>query len=213
MKPFVQYWAATMLRGVAAIVAGTAVLLVPEMIATALLMPFAILLSILCLAAYGIIDSAILLGTSFILPKGVHGRLILRAQGICGAAVGVLLFALVSGHVQLSWFLYLAAFQAITTASAEFYVARGAPSHGAAHWSYASAAISAISATALLMGGQLQQTQLAWLLFGYLGVFGLTQLLLSIRMLVAEHDLVRKTDFEDLGREIGKPIRLQDVKG
>jgi len=190
MKAYSEYWAATMIRGLLAVVAGTGVLFIPEMASTILLRPFAVVISILCLAAYGTIDSAIMLTTSFMIPRQQPGRLALRMQGICGAVIGILLFALVYDHVELHWFLYLAAAQAATAAITEFIVARGTSAHHGAKWCYASAAVAAISSIALLFGKDLSPRELAWLLYGYLGVFGFNLFALSARMLFAERKLI-----------------------
>ena len=116
MKAYSEYWATTMIRGLLAIVAGTGVLFIPEMASTILLLPFAVVISILCLAAYGVIDSAMVLTTSFMIPRQQPGRLALRMQGVCGAVIGILLFVLVYDRVDLHWFLYLAAIQAAAAA-------------------------------------------------------------------------------------------------
>jgi hypothetical protein len=190
MKTYSEYWAAMMIRGILAVVAGTVVLFIPEMASTILLLPFAVVISILCLAAYGTIDSAIILTTSFMIPRQQPGRLALRMQGICGAVIGMLLFALVSDRVELHWYLYLAAVQAATAAIAEFIVARGTSAHHGAKWCYASAAVAATSSIALLFGKNLSPRELAWLLYGYLGVFGFNLFSLSARMLFAEREFL-----------------------
>lgn len=180
-----------MLRGLLAILAGTAVLVIPEMASTILLRPFAIVISILCLAAYGIVDSAIVLTTAFMIPQQRPGRLALKGQGICGVVIGILLFAFVYDRIDLHWFLYLAAFQAAGMAVTEFIVARGTSVHHGARWCYASAVVGTISAIALLFGGTLSPRELAWLIYGYLGIFGFNLFTLSARMLFAERDLLR----------------------
>ncbi|WP_035356117.1 hypothetical protein [Edaphobacter aggregans] len=190
MKAYSEYWVATMIRGLLAVVAGTGVLFIPEMASTILLLPFAVVISILCLAAYGTIDSAIILTTSFMIPRQQPGRLALRVQGICGAVIGILLFALVSDRAELHWFIYLAAIQAATAAITEFIVARGTSAHHGAKWCYASAAVAAISSIALLFGKNLSPRELAWLLYGYLGVFGFNLFALSARMLFAEREFL-----------------------
>jgi hypothetical protein len=186
MKAYSEYWATNMIRGFLAIVAGTGVLIIPEMASTILLLPFALVISILCLAAYGVIDSALIFTTSFMIPPQKPGRFALRVQGICGAVVGVLLFAVVYDHVELRWFLYLAAAQAAGMAITEFVVARGTSAHHGANWCYVSAAVAAISAIALLLGGSLRPRELAWLIYGYLGIFGFNLFGVSARMLFAE---------------------------
>ena len=191
MKAYSEYWATTMIRGLLAIVAGTGVLFIPQMASTILLLPFAVVISILCLAAYGVIDSAIVLTTSFMIPRQQPGRLALRMQGVCGVVIGILLFALVYDRVDLHWFLYLAAIQAAGVAVAESIVARGTSVHHGAKWCYASAIVAAISAIALLFGGNLTPRELAWLIYGYLGVFGFNLSALSARMLLAERQLLQ----------------------
>ena len=119
-------------------------------------------------------------------------RIALRLQGICGALIGVLLFALVYDRIDVYWFLYLASLQATTTAVSEFIVARETAAHHAARWCYASAAIAGVSAVALLFGRNLGPRELAWLLYGYLGLFGLNLFVLSARMLFAVRELFPK---------------------
>jgi hypothetical protein len=177
-----------MVRGLVAIIAATGILFIPEMASTILLLPFAIGISILCLAAYGTIDSAIVFTTSFLIPAQRPGRVVLRVQGICGAVIGILLFALVYDHVDLPWFLYLAAVQATGVAISEFIVARGTSAHHGAKWCYASAGVAGFSAIALLFGTNLNPRELAWLIYGYLAVFGFNLFALSARMLLAERE-------------------------
>jgi uncharacterized membrane protein HdeD (DUF308 family) len=190
LKAYSEYWVATMIRGLLAIVTGTAALFIPEMASTLLLLPFAVVISILCLAAYGVIDSAMVLTTSFMIPYQQPGRLALRMQGFLGAVIGILLFALVSDRVDLHWFLYLAAIQAGSAAVAEFIVARGTSAHHGAKWCYVSSGIAAISSIALLFGRNLSPREFAWLIYGYLGVFGFNLFALSARMLFAEREVL-----------------------
>ena len=191
MRAYSEYWAATMVRGFIAIVISTGVLFIPEMASTILLLPFAIAISILCLATYGVIDSAIIFTTSFMIPRQQPGHVALRMQGICGAMIGILLFAVVYDRVDLRWFLYLAAIQAAGVAVTEFTVARGTSTHHGSQWCYVSAGIAAVSAIALLFGGNLSPRELAWLIYGYLGIFGFNLFALSARMLFAERELVK----------------------
>ncbi len=185
VQAYKEYWVATMVRGILAMVVGTAILVIPEMASTILLLPFAIVISILCLAAYGTIDSALVFATSFVVPHQQPGRIPLRVQGIIGAVIGVFLFSLVYDRIGMHWFLYLAALQAAAAAIAEFLVARGTAAHHDANWCYASAVIAGLSAIALLMGRDLSPRAMAWLLYGYLGVFGFNLFVLSAHMLFA----------------------------
>lgn len=71
---------------------------------------------------------------------------------------------------------------------AEFVVARGTSAHHGAKWCFVSAGIAAFSSVALLFGADLNPRELAWLIYGYLGVFGFNLLALSARMLFAERE-------------------------
>jgi hypothetical protein len=191
VKSYTEYWVATMVRGVLAIVAATAVLVIPEMAQNILMRPFAVVLSICVLAAYTFMDSSIVLVTSFMIPRGMPGRLMLRAQGVCGAVIGAVLFSLIYKSVDLRAFLYLSAAQAGLLAVTEFVVARGTARHHDAVWAYAAAGIAAVSAVALVCGAGLNPRQLAWLIYCYLGVFGFNLFALAARMLFEERRALR----------------------
>jgi uncharacterized membrane protein HdeD (DUF308 family) len=194
VKNYTEYWAATMIRGLLAIVASLAVLVIPEMASTILLRPFAVVMSICVLAAYATMDSAVVLISSFMIPKHMPGTVALRLQGICGAVIGALLFSLIYKSVDLHWFLYLAAIQAAGLAVTEFVVARGTSAQHGAMWCYAAAAIAAVSAVALVCGAHLPPRRLAWLIYCYLAVFGFNLFALSARMLFAERRAVRELE-------------------
>lgn len=193
MKHYSEYWTATLVRGVVAIIAGTGIVFLPEMASTILLRPFGVVIAILCLAAYGIVDSALVLATSFMIRAGQPGRVAMRIQGLAGATIGILLFALVYNRINLDWFIYLAAFHALFAAAVEFVVAQGTAKHHGANWCYASSAIAAISAVALLLGRNGDAHAVTWLLFAYLGIFGFNFAALAARMLFAERTLVHST--------------------
>ena len=188
METYTKYWVTSLVRGFVAILVGLAVLVLPSMITLVFLVPFAVLISMLCLAVYGVMDSVIVLVTSFTVPHDQVGRWTLKAQGIGGAIFGVLLFFLVYDQAQLVWFVYLAALQALGVAITEFTVARHTSIHHGSRWCYASAAVAILSAIALLLGRDLEAQKIAWLVFGYLGVFGFTLSVLSARMLFAERE-------------------------
>ena len=190
MKTYSEYWTATLVRGIVAIVAGTGILFLPEMASTILLRPFGVVIAILCLAAYGVVDSAIVVTTSFMIRADQPGRVALRIQGLAGATIGILLFALVYNRIDLQWFIYLAVLHAASAAMVEFVVAKETSRHHGAGWCYAASAIAAVSAVALLIGRNGGPHQLTWLLFAYLGVFGFNLSILSSRMLFAERAII-----------------------
>jgi hypothetical protein len=196
MKDDIHFWVATMIRGALALLAGSAVIVIPDMARTLLLLPFAVALSILCLAAYGVLDSAIIFVTSFMTASPL-ARTALRMQGSLGVLVGVLLFAVIYDQVRLHWFLYLIAFQALLTAGAEFLVARHAFTHSTSSWNFAAAAVAfvffcAYGLAATLFVNGLTPREIAWLIYGYLLGLGLAQCLTAARMLYADRLQVKQ---------------------
>lgn len=198
METYTRYWVTSLVRGIVALLAGLAVLVLPSMITLVFLLPFAILISMLCLAVYGVVDSVIVLVTSFMVPQDQAGRWALRVQGIGGAIFGALLFFLVYDRAQLEWFVYLAALQAMGVAITEFTVARHTSIHHGSRWCYASAAVAILSAIGLVFGRGLEPQGIAWLVFGYLGVFGFSLVVLSARMLFAERPIRHTSSASDV---------------
>ena len=70
----------------------------------------------------------------------------------------------------------------------EFVVARETSGYHVARWCYVSAAAVDVSAVALLFGRNLGPLEVAWLLYGYLGLFGFNLFALSARMLFAARE-------------------------
>jgi len=191
MKNDVHFWVAILVRGALALIVGSAVMVIPDMASTLLLMPFAVAVSILCLAAYGVLDSTIIFVSSFMLSFR-SPRIALRLQGTCGVLVGLLLFFVVYNRFPLHWFLI--ASQALCTALAESIVARHAFTRSISHWNYAAACVAllfavAYSVAAAVLGENLSSREVAWLIYGYLVAFGMAQCLTAARMLYADYQV------------------------
>ena len=180
---YTAYWGATCVHGVIALLAGVVIVFCSALKSTVLLMPLAIIFSLMALAAYLVLDSAIVLASSFMLPHHHLGRLALRVQGFVGVLIGVACFIVSSGEAQMTWFLYLAALQALCVAIAEFLAARGIAECHNSKWCYVAALIAALSSMVLLIFHRATGHLLAWLLYSYLSLFGLNLLLLSSHML------------------------------
>ncbi len=194
MKNDIHFWVATLIRGAVALVVGSAVMVIPDMATTLLLLPFAITVSILCLASYGVLDSAVVFITSFMTTSRL-AMIALRLQGTLGVIMGVVLLSIAFERVHLHWFLYLIGLQALSAAVAEFIVARHALTRSTSVWNYAAAlvalvfvaAYSIISAT---VAEGLSAREIAWLIYGYLVAFGMAQCLTAARMLYADHEVL-----------------------
>lgn len=193
MKNDVHFWIATLARGIFALLAGSAVIVIPDMARIVFLMPCAVAISILCLATYGLVDSAIVFITAF-MTASRRGRLALLLQGTLGTAVGILLLAVAFEHAQLHWFLYFVALQALFTGAGEFVLARHGVTQSTARWNYGAAVVAALATLSYAMaaaefGPTLLPSELAWLIFGYLVAFGLAQCLTAARRLYADRKI------------------------
>lgn len=186
MTEYTAYWGATCLRGVTALLAGVVIVFCSAMRSTILLMPLAVVFSVMALAAYVVVDSALVLASSFLLPRHHLGRVALRIQGFVGVLIGIACFVIASGERALTWFLYLAALQAFCVAIAEYLAARDTVQYHHSKWCYMASYIATVSALVLLFFHRATGHLLAWLLYGYLWSFGLNLLLFSSHMLFEE---------------------------
>jgi uncharacterized membrane protein HdeD (DUF308 family) len=194
MNRYENFWIVTIFRGVLAILLGSAVLVVPDMARTLLLLPFAVAFAVLSLAAYGIVDSVLVFVTSFFASLR-RSRTALRFQSAFGIVLGALFFSILFDKLQLHWFLYLIALQAVATACSEYVIARHTSRRHGSRWSYAAAGAALLCAigytiAAAIAPENLEPRQIAFLVYAYLVVFGVTQVLMAMRMLSIE----RKAD-------------------
>jgi len=188
-----HFWWTTLGRGLLGLLAGSAILIIPDMAKTILLRPLAISVCILSLAAYGVVDSILVCVSSY-MAATTRARFALRLQGAAGIAVGVLLYATFFEHAQLHWFLTLIALQSLVTAVAEFAVASHASTRAISRWNYAGAAVALLATIAyatvrLTLVGSLTAQQLAVLIYSYLIAFGASLCLTAARMLYADAHL------------------------
>lgn len=190
MNRYENFWIVTIFRGVLAILLGSAVLVVPDMARTLLLLPFAVAIAVLSLAAYGIVDSLLVLVTSFFASLR-RSRTALRIQSAFGIILGALFFSILFDKLQLHWFLYLIALQAIATAYSEYLIARHTSRRHGSRWSYAAAGAALLCAigytiAAAISPENLEPRQIAFLAYAYLVAFGVAQVLMAMRMLSIE---------------------------
>jgi len=190
MDRYENFWIVTIFRGVLAILLGSAILVVPDMARTLLLLPFAVAFAVLSLAAYGVVDSILVFVTSFFASLR-PARVGLRLQSAVGVILGVLFFNILFDKIQLHWFLYLIALQAFASAYSEFLVARHTSRRHGSRWSYAAAGAALLCAlvyaiVAAFAPENLTERQTAFFVYAYLGVYGVAQVLMAVRMLRIE---------------------------
>jgi hypothetical protein len=194
MKKDMHFWFTVLLRGFLALFAGSFILIIPDMARTLLLLPFAVTLSILGLGAYGVLDSVLVLVSSF-MTDSEQSRMGLLAQGTLGAVFGILLLSIGYDRAQLEWFLSLAALQALTAAVGEFVAARHAATRATSLWDHAAAFIAFLTGVAYLVvrihfAGNLTPRQISWFVYGFLVAFGAAQCLTAARMLYTDRKLL-----------------------
>lgn len=196
MRHDLHFWLTIMARGFVALLAGSAILIVPDLAKTILLLPIAVVVAITGLAAYGVVDSVLVFVSSFMV-ESTRAKTALRVQGFVGVTVGLLLLSVVFDRVQLKWFLSLAAIQAICAAVAETIVARHAGERPVGRWNYTIAAIAfvffAIYVYLRLHADDLTAETLSWSVYAYLVAFGFAECITAARMLYAnEHSIIRR---------------------
>lgn len=182
-----HFWWTTFGRGLLGILAGSAILIIPDMARSILLRPLAITVCILSLAAYGVADSILVCVSSY-MAATPRARFALRLQGAAGILLGVLLYATLYEKAELHWFLSLIAVQSLVTAIAEFAVARHATTRSISSWNYAAGAVALLAAVAygyvrLTLASSLTAQQLSSLIYSYLIAFGASLCLTAARML------------------------------
>jgi hypothetical protein len=198
MDKYENFWIVTILRGVLALLIGSAILVVPDMARTILFLPFAVAIVILSLAVYGIADSALVFITSFFTALRT-ARIALRLQSAVGIAIGILFCSILFDRVQLGWFLYLIALQAFATAYAEVTIALHTSRKLGSRVNYAAAGVALLCSiiyvlAALVAPSVLTPREIALLAYAYLAAFGLAQSLMAGRLLYLERQANRETE-------------------
>ena len=198
MHRHIHFWFTTLERGFVALFVGSAIWVVPDMAGSLLLLPLAIVFSVLALGAYGVVDSAfVLLSSTMVLSR--RAATALRVQGVVGIAVGALLFAVVYRQARLEWFLILAGLQALCVGATEMVVARHTSRHAMAKVSYGAAMVALCFGVAYFVlcvesAGRLSSREICWLIYGYLLAFGLLLSTTALYMLLGRHSRRRSID-------------------
>ena len=190
MGKYENFWKVTVLRGILALLIGSAILVVPDMARTILFLPFAVAFVILSLAFYGVADSVLVFVTSYFTSLR-PGKVALRLQSAAGVLIGILFGSILFDRIHLEWFLYLISLQAFSTAYSEFAIARHTSRRHGSRVSFV-AAVAALacamiySITATVAPTDLSPREIAYLAYTYLAAFGISQILMATRMLYLE---------------------------
>lgn len=141
MRRYLNFWFVALARGVLALAMGSAILIIPDMVRSLFLLPMAVTFSILTLAAYGVLDSTLIVASS-LMSQPKQGSTALRLQGVVGIFVGTMFFIVIYERVKPEWFLLLAAAQAFCAGVVEMMVAQYMKRHERTVWSFGAAVIA-----------------------------------------------------------------------
>ena len=194
MKRDLHFWFVMLIRGLIALLAGSCVLVIPDLARTLLLLPIAIVISVLGLATYGVIDSVLVLISSF-MTESRRARILLLAQGAAGIAIGVLLLAVMFDRVRLEWFLSLAAVQALSAGVGELMLAKHTAIRAESVWNYTAGLVAIVSGTLyavlrIAFAALLNPREITWLVYAYLVAFGIAQCMTAARMIYADREVL-----------------------
>ena len=194
MKKDIYFWVTMLFRGFIALFAGSFVMVIPDMARTLLLLPLALVFSVLVLAAYGIIDSGLVLASSFMTESSTV-RIALLSQGFVGMIIGTLFLGVVFDHVRLEWFLTLAGILALSSAVGESLVARHSSVHAVSIWNHAASGVAFCASIVYFVlrvsfASSLTSREVSWLVYVYLVVFGVAQCITAARMLYEDRRFV-----------------------
>jgi uncharacterized membrane protein HdeD (DUF308 family) len=192
-----RFWMMTLVRGGLAILTGCLVMVTTDMDRTILLVSVGVAVAVAALAVYGIVDSLVLLGSSFSYPPRWLQR-VMQIQGVFGVALGALLLTLLFDHAGVEWFLPMAILQAFSTAIGEYVLLQHRRGQQWAVWDFAGTLVAtcfgvAYSWIRLRTGSSFSPAELATAIYLYLLLFGTAQLATSIRMLLSKANPPRRS--------------------
>ncbi len=198
MKRDIHFWLTALIRGFIALLAGSFIMVIPDMARTLLLLPFALVIFVFGLAVYGVIDSTLILISSFMLVSR-RARVALLVQGAIGVVIGMLFLLVAYDRVQPQWFLSLASLQALSLGIGEMIIARHTTKHGAGIWNYTAGVIALCASVMYLVlrvhfASVMNSDRISWFVYAYLVAFGITQCLTAARMLYADRKILPADD-------------------
>ena len=187
MKSFHEYWTFSAIRGAMTLLATIAILAVPQATSFMLSLPVLINLAIDFFAAYIIFDGVVMILLAKLLPARATNRKVLYGQALLAMATGTMLYLIVYGALNLYWLIWIAASQAALAGIVELIVARDTHRQYGCLSCYSTSIVLGLSAIALPFAGGLGATGMSLALASYVGVYGVSELLLGGRMLFVEY--------------------------
>lgn len=187
MHAYDRYWLTNLTRGLLALLASGGIAYLPRILDSAvnrlLFLPFAITISLVCLSLYGIVDSGLLIAMGCAIRKARAIHWLATMQGLAAATLLAIVTVYSTDGLNLRFFLYFAALQALSSAAGDTLIAIRARHHQGTAWLLTCASISLVCCVALVLGGKLTAADQARVILAYLTLRGLSLTALSLRML------------------------------
>ncbi len=186
MKAFHSYWSFSAIRGVLTIIVSVGIFGLPYFAHALMTIPVMLGLAIDVIAVYAMLEGGALVLLGISMPTNFLGHKTRYAQAAISVVIGAVLFVMVHGEFS-QYVMWVLAAQAATAAIAEFYVARQTYREYTCLSCYAAAFVLAACAVALPFTAAMTLDNQLLALSTYVGLYGTTQLLLSVRMLFLEY--------------------------
>jgi hypothetical protein len=187
MKTFHEYWTFSAIRGAMTVLAAIAILAIPQATSSMLSLPVFVALAIDCLATYSIFDGAVMILLAKLLPARASNRKVLYGQAAGSVVIGILLYLVTYGALNLRWLLWIVVAQAGVAAMAELLVASDTHQQYGCLSCYATSLVLVFCAVALPFARTLDAVGMSFALASYVGLYGASELLLGGRMLFVEY--------------------------
>ena len=196
MREVIHHWWILALRSLLALTLAMAIFLLQAWVKFSFLDAVTVPFLIVMLSAYGILDSLLLLFLGFQFAPHSPARTISFTQGMCGAAIGVLMVTVFFRPAEIEWFVYIITAQAAATGIFEFLSGLRFTSHIRDEWACFATGVASIGFAVLLQTSYNGTTRRAldWflayalLLFASMGWFSFRLFVLNRQHRHLRHD-------------------------
>ncbi len=195
MREIIHHWWVLGLRSALALALGIALFLLQALAKFTFLDAVTIPFLLAALATYGIADSLLVFYMGLQFPAQTPARMISLTQGVCGAAIGVMLLTTYFRAAEVSWFLYIITAQAVVTGLFEILSGLRFTSHVADEYACFAVGIASLGFAIWLQTGYDGTTQhaLNWFL-AYALLLSVSMAWFSITLLRMHRELQHERD-------------------
>jgi hypothetical protein len=187
MKNFKQYWTFSAIRGALTVIVAAGIAAVPQAATAILSIPVTLGFAIDVLAVYILLDAGAMFLLAIVMPAQARNRRVLFVQAAAAVFFGTVLYLFTYGAINPRYLLLCVASYAAVMAVVEIFVARDTHAQYGCTSCFSTAMVLAASALALPFASGLDAAGTSVVLAGFVGIYGVSQLLLAARMLVLDY--------------------------